>query len=110
VIVMLLLSGACLGAEQKQQVSAEVMQKADAAFRAGYAAQQAGQLEEARAQFSQVVRLAPQIPEGREALGVVLLELKKAAEAVPELEAAARLKPNDGAMETNLAYALAQSG
>ena len=86
------------------------MQKADAAFRAGYAAQQAGQLEEARARFAEVVRLAPQIAEGHEALGAVLLELRRPADAIPQLEAAARLKPNDQGIETNLAYAFAQSG
>ena len=88
----------------------DALKKADAAFRAGYAAQQAGRLEEARAQFAEVVRLAPQIAEGREALGVVLLELNKPGEAIPQLEAAARVKPNDQGIETNLAYALARSG
>ena len=88
----------------------DASKNADAAFRAGFAAQQAGQLEEARSRFAEVVRLAPQIAEGHEALGAVLLELSRSAEAIPQLEAAARLKPNDQGIETNLAYAFAQSG
>lgn len=91
-------------------VAQDTLKKADAAFRAGYAAQQAGQLDEARTQFAEVVRLAPQIPEGREALGAVLLELNKPFEAIPQLEAAARLRPDDQGIESNLAYAFAQSG
>src|SRR6266567_4654013 len=88
----------------------DVAAQADAAFRAGYAAREAGQLEAARAQFAQVVKLAPQIAEGHEALGAVLLEMAKPAEAVPQLEVAARLKPNDIGIETNLALAYSQSG
>src|SRR5215469_10463907 len=109
-VIVAAASAQSLPAQQAKTPNPDSLKKADAAFRAGYTAQQAGHLEEARAQFSQVVRLAPQIAEGREALGVVLLELNKPSEAVPELEAAARLKPNDQAMETNLAYAFAQSG
>ncbi len=108
-ILALLLLGSGRAAGQGTK-PAQGIQQADAAFRAGYAAQQAGRLEEARTQFAEVVRLAPQIAEGREALGVVLLEQGKASDAVPQLAEAARLKPKDQAFETNLAYALAQSG
>src|SRR5579871_4168230 len=71
----------------------DAAKQADAAFRAGYAARQAGQLNAARADFAKVVRLAPGIPEGHVALGAVLLELGQPAEAIPEFEAAAKLKP-----------------
>src|SRR5579863_8720373 len=97
-------------AQTSHPANSDNLKKADAAFRAGYAAQQAGQLEEARSQFAEVVRLTPQIAEGREALGAVLLELSKPSEAIPQLEAAARLKPDDPGIEANLAYAFAQSG
>jgi len=39
------------------------LKRADAAFRAGYTAMQAGDLELARVQFALAARLAPQIPE-----------------------------------------------
>src|SRR5271157_3899895 len=88
----------------------DAIKKADAAFHAGYAAQQAGQLDRARAKFAEAVRLAPAIAEAHEALGAVLLELDKPAEAVPELEAALRLKPGDPGIETDLAMAYARTG
>ena len=70
-------------------------ENADAAFREGYAARQSGNLELARTEFAKVVSLAPQIPEGHEALGAVLLELGQPADAIAELETAAKLKPGD---------------
>jgi len=88
----------------------DALKQADAAFHEGYAALQAGKLEQARAKFAQAARLAPQIPEGHEALGEVLIELGKPAEAVPELEAALHLKPGDQGIESNLAFAFAKSG
>src|SRR5580704_19319823 len=86
------------------------LQQADAAFHAGYAALQAGNLEQARIQFAQAASLAPQIPEGHEALGEVLIELGRPVEAVPELEAALQLKPSDQEIETNLAMAYEKAG
>ena len=74
VLILFAVFSLLQGAAQTAHVPAsDSLKKADAAFRAGYAAQQAGQLEAARAQFAEVVRLAPQIVEGREALGLVLL-------------------------------------
>ncbi len=90
--------------------NADAAKKADVAFRAGLAAHQQGQIEQAREQFAEVVRLEPAIPEAREALGAVLLELGRSAEAVPQLEAAAKLQPNDAGIENNLALAYAASG
>jgi tetratricopeptide (TPR) repeat protein len=53
--------------------------------------------------------LAPQIPEGHEALGTVLVELGKPADAIPELQTALSLKPGDPGFETNLALAFAKA-
>lgn len=89
---------------------AEELKRADAAFKDGYAARQAGNLEAARAKFAEVVRLAPAIPEAHAALGEVLIELKRPAEAIPELEAALKLKQGDTGVESNLALAYAWSG
>src|ERR1700722_16104028 len=90
--------------------SADALQRADAAFKAGYAARQGGNLVEAQADFAEVVRLAPAIPEAHAALGGVLLELNKPAQAVPELEAAFKLKRGDAGIESNLALAYFWSG
>ena len=104
----LILAGAAVLLAQGQD--AEKLRKADSAFHAGYAASQAGRYEEAKVQFAEVVRLAPQIAEGHEALGSALIALGHPAEAVAELEKAARLKPGDAAIEENLGIALSQSG
>ena len=85
------------------------LKQADAAFHAGYAALQTGNLEQARTQFAEASRLAPQIPEGHEALGTVLVELGKPADAIPELQTALSLKPGDPGFETNLALAFAKA-
>ena len=88
----------------------ESLKKADAAFHEAFAAQQRGDLELARVKYAEVVQLAPQIAEGHEALGTVLLELNKAPEAIAELERAVALKPGDATDESNLAVAYAQAG
>ena len=53
-----------------------------------YAARQNGNLELARKKFAEVVKLEPKIPEGHEALGAILVELGKPADAIAEFEAA----------------------
>jgi tetratricopeptide (TPR) repeat protein len=83
----------------------EQLKRADVAFHAGYDALQSGNLELARAKFAEASHLAPRIPEAHEALGAVLVELGRPAEAVEELEAASKLKPGDQGIETNLALA-----
>lgn len=108
--VGMVLSGAMLASGQAAKPGAAALHKADAAFHAGYADLQAGKYEEARGQFAEVVKLAPQIAEGHGALGAALLALNRAAEAVLELEKAARLKPGDGAIEANLAIAQFRAG
>ena len=81
------------------------LEKADAAFKAGYAAMQAGKLEEARVDFAETVRLAPTVPEARVALGAVLVQLGRPEEAIPELDQALTLKPGEEGTEANLAVA-----
>lgn len=98
-----------VGQNTKPAAKASVS-RADAAFRAGLAARQNGNVELARQQFAEVVRLEPQIPEGHQALGAVLIELGRPAEGARELETAAKLKPGDEGIETNLAIAYAGAG
>jgi tetratricopeptide (TPR) repeat protein len=92
-------------AAQKPAPSPGALQKADAAFRAGYAAMQAGRLEEARKDFANTVALAPRLPEAHSALGAILVQLSHPREAVPELEKALQLKPGDATAAVNLALA-----
>ena len=66
---------------------------------------EAGKLEQARADFSETVRLAPMVPEARVALGVVLVQLGRPEEAVGVLEKALAMKPGDEGTETNLSVA-----
>lgn len=110
VCLLLVLAAFAVQARPQQTPRPELIEQAEKAFRAGYAAQQAGQFEVARTQFATAVRLQPHIPEGHEALGAVLLELGKPAEAIAELQAAAKLKPGDAGIETNLAFACSQAG
>lgn len=105
-----LLVASPLAAQSQKPQKPDAVKQADAAFRAGLAARQAGRLDAAREQFALVVQLAPQIAEGHEALGALLLEMGNPAEAIPQLEAAEKLKPNDLGVETNLAMAYAQAG
>src|SRR5580692_9399539 len=109
-ILALAVSAPRHGAQAQSPQLTEALKRGDAAFRAGYADLQAGRLERARAEFAEAVRLAPQIPEGHEALGEVLIELSEPAEAAAEFEAALKLKPGDQAIESNLAQAYAKSG
>jgi tetratricopeptide (TPR) repeat protein len=88
----------------------EQLHQADAAFHAGYAAVQNGDLAAAREDFQRVVQLAPEIPEGHGALGSVLLQLGRPALAVPELEEALAMKPGDRTTQTNLAVAYEETG
>jgi protein O-GlcNAc transferase len=84
--------------------------QADAAFRAGYTAASAGDLEKARRSFAEVVRLEPKIPEGHAALGSVLLNLGRPSEATVELKRGLALKPSDANMKMNLALAEVRAG
>ncbi len=86
------------------------LQSADAAFRAGYAAVQSGNLNEARKQFQSVTTLAPAISEGHSALGAVLVQLGALSQAIAELKHALVLNKKDAAAQTNLAMAYEQTG
>ncbi len=81
------------------------IQQADAAFRAGYSAMQAGELEKAQLDFARAVRLAPGMAEPRVALGAILVQLGKPTQAIVELQSALALKPGDVNAEANLAMA-----
>ncbi len=78
------------------------LRRADAAFKAGYAAMQSGNLEEARKNFAEAVRLAPRIPESHVALGIVLAQLGHAEEAIHEFELTLKLRPGDAMARMNL--------
>src|ERR1035441_9332646 len=71
------------------------LQRADEAFRAGYAAMQAGRLDEARQSFALAAKLAPQIPEAHIALAEVLVDLNQPDAAIGEMQIALKLKPGD---------------
>src|ERR1700681_4813555 len=86
------------------------LRSADAAFHAGYAAEQNGDLAAARQQFEKVVQLAPDIAEGHSALGSVFVHLGQYTQAVRELTRALALKANDRSAQINLAVAYEQSG
>jgi protein O-GlcNAc transferase len=106
VSIMLWWSLAAVGQAGKPQPgAAPALQQADAAFRAGYAAMQAGKPEEARRDFAEAVRLAPKLPEARVALGVILAQLGHPEEAIPEFEMALKLKPGDAVALGNLSAA-----
>ena len=86
------------------------LRSADAAFRAGYAAEQNGDLASAKGQFEKVVLLAPDIAEGHSALGSVLLQLGQYQRSIRELSRALTLKSDDRTAQMNLAIAYEQSG
>jgi Flp pilus assembly protein TadD len=85
------------------------LKQADAAFHAGLAAAQSGDLAAARDDFQRVVELAPEIPEGHSALGSILLQLGQPAQAIAELETALAARPDDRSAQSNLAVAYEQT-
>ncbi len=97
-------------APARQPDQGQRLRDADAAFHAGYAAAQSGDLAAARDDFRKVVQLSPEIAEGHSALGSVLLQLGQVSEAVPELERALSIHPDDRSAQINLAIAYGQSG
>jgi protein O-GlcNAc transferase len=108
--VVLIAVTSLLRAQSPAAEIPDAIKRADAAFHSGFADMQAGNLEKARAEFTQAAQLAPQIPEGHEALGEVLVALGKSSEAIPEFLSAARLKPGDQGIETDLAQAYSKGG
>src|SRR5882757_4031003 len=104
-----LLALSTIAATQVAGSGRQQLKSADAAFHAGYAAAQSGDLATAREQFEKVIRLAPAIAEGHSALGSVLLQLGQYQEAIPELVSALGLKPDDRSAQLNLAIAYERS-
>ena len=99
----------CFGLCRAQQPSPSLRQ-ADADFRAGVAAINRNDLRTARAEFEDVVRLAPSAEPGHSALGAVLVRLGETAAGIRELEKALAMQANDASAQQNLALALEQSG
>ena len=79
-------------------------------YRAGSAALARNDLQEAREDFVEAVRLSPGSWQGHSSLGGVLLRLGRAKESVPELERALVLKPGEPSAQLNLAIAAEQLG
>ena len=104
-VLGLFAGGICGQSPRAATGSGKALQQADVAFKAGYAATQAGRLEEARQDFAETVRLVPRVPEARVALGVILVQLGRPDEAIVQFDEALRLKPGDAATETNLVLA-----
>ena len=107
---ILIFSSLSVAGQNAPAHESQTLKLADVAFRQGYAARQQGNLQLARAKFAEAVKLQPKIAEAREALGAVLLELGKPTEAIAEMEAAAKLKPQDESIQSNLALAFANTG
>ncbi len=100
----------CASAQKTVEDNAALLKRATDEFREGFELRQSGHLQEAYEKFADVVKLAPDLPESHEALGAVLLELGKPAEALVELETAQKMKPGDPGNEANLGIAYAQAG
>jgi len=87
------------------------VERAQAAYGAGYKALQAQRLDEAQRDFETVVRLTPQAPEGHNALGFVLLQSGHPQEAAAEFEKVLAIQPSNPTRETlAMAYAQMQDG
>jgi tetratricopeptide (TPR) repeat protein len=104
-VTILFAVAACCAAGAQSAPASDALKEADAAFHAGLAAAQSGDLGGAREDFQRVVGLAPEIPEGHSALGSVLLQLGQPGQAIPELETALAARPDDRSAQSNLAVA-----
>lgn len=109
VLITLAAMLACAAACTAQQAPPNLRQ-ADTDFRAGVAAISHNDLNAARADFENVVRLAPDAEQGHSALGAVLVRMGKTAAAIPELQKALSLQPGDASAQQNLALAYEQVG
>jgi tetratricopeptide (TPR) repeat protein len=92
-------------AQTGAQAGTENVAAARAAMATGVAAANAGNLVEAKRQFTRTVKLMPDVAEGHAALGSVLLALGESSNAALELERAHKLAPTDPAIGLNLANA-----
>jgi protein O-GlcNAc transferase len=97
-------------AQAPQSTQQDQIQRADAAFHAGYAAAANADLATARTDFELAVKLAPDVEEGHSALGAVLYQLQAYSDAIGELTKAVSMKPEDQAALENLAMSYAKAG
>ena len=88
--------------------TAQQVQSAGMAFRAGSAYFAKGDLAHAHAEFARVVQLTPRVAAGHSAYGTVLLAEGNPAAALPELELAHRLDGTDDTTTLALATAYSQ--
>jgi len=86
------------------------LKQADADYRAGVAAVSRNDMQTAKREFEEVVRLAPDIEQGHSALGTVLVRGGDLNAGIRELEKAVALSASDTSAEGNLAMALVQDG
>src|SRR3977135_766479 len=106
---MFLLIAIALPAISQNAISQKKMDKpaVDALYTQGVRSLQKGDLAAARAAFEKVVRLGPNAPEGPNSVGWVILKTGNLDEAIAQLEAAVKLKPEFVEAHINLANALA---
>jgi tetratricopeptide (TPR) repeat protein len=86
------------------------LKQADADYRAGVAALSRNDLQAARTDFENVVRLAPSAEQGHSALGAVLVRVGETSGGIRELEKALAMRPGDTSAQENLALAFQQNG
>ena len=100
----------CYGSIVYAQLQPAGANQGAAAYQAGVAALSRNDLQAALKDFQQVVRAAPAVEAGHSMLGFVLARLGRTREAIPELEKAVALQPNDTDARMNLAFAYEQTG
>src|SRR5256884_7438365 len=105
----LAIVGSCKGQSAGSTASPSAS-KATAIYKLGLADLQKGDLDSARAAFEEVVRLAPQSPEGHNSLGWVLLAEGEVDSAIKQFESALKLKPDFVQARINFANALIRKG
>jgi protein O-GlcNAc transferase len=98
-----------LASSAQIQPATDALQRADAAFHAGYEAAGKGDLLTARQDFEDAVKLAPDVEEGHSALGAVLYQLGAYREAIEELNLALGIKRDDQSALENLAMSYVQT-
>ena len=107
---VLALSAGTLPKQLLAQRVKKNLETAHDAYSAGKSALTRRDLEAAQSDFAQVVRLNPEEERGYSALGAVLASRGHINEAIPVLQRALDLQPNDRVVQLNLALALVQDG
>jgi len=87
------LSGACAAQVDHSQIEAQVQTQVEAHFRAAQQAQQQGQLDDAIAEYQQVLRLQPRLPEVYANLGLVYYAHGEFEHSAKAFAAADKLRP-----------------